>query len=391
MDYIQIISEIYQKEKARIAMDKIVGCIVIGVMVAFVNNVAMDTIFKNNIGRLYAQQIKRGVSLWNQLCMWFARPYITVHKCLFTIVQIFCLTGFMITCYGIMILIPCKLPQLMDSYADLVIIFGGILLVIGLHLVFFASIIDYSSILSDENEAVDKKKDEILESDLYSKSSSGYEINHDQKRRWVLGPEDETIPQPSRVVQHSETLQRLELWIINLEKRIKENTWEYDTTVNEEMDDLYDRFSQLERRLFEIGAIESDVNLYCCGYWVFPDIYLKYIKKQQFQFKDKTLRQQKKCLKNMQKRVVKIRYGILLACEKSKKIHYITMLQQENLENALEIYTDVVRNVNHLAIQINNQKSLQWCCKEKKYIEQCSLLLENRRRHLIGESEQKNI
>ena len=83
------------------------------------------------------------------------------------------------------------------------------------------------------------------------------------------------------------------MWIINLEKRIKENTWEYDTTVNEEMDDLYDRFSQLERRLFEIGAIESDVNLYCCGYWVFPDIYLKYIKKQQFQFKDKTLRQQK--------------------------------------------------------------------------------------------------
>ena len=143
-------------------MDKIVGCIVIGLMVAFVNNVAMDTIFKNNIGRLYAQQIKRGVSLWNQLCMWFARPYITVHKCLFTIVQIFCLTGFMITCYGIMILIPCKLPQLMASYADLVIIFGGILLVIGLHLVFFASIIDYSSILSDENEAVDKKKDEML-------------------------------------------------------------------------------------------------------------------------------------------------------------------------------------------------------------------------------------
>lgn len=200
----------------------------------------------------------------------------------------------------------------------------------------------------------------------------------DGKWRWTIAPNDESIPIEYRLPKLNDSLYRFRLAVERVEKMVKENNWSLKSTLSEEMDDLFMCFSQLEQRYSEL-KVKENINISGRGYWIFLDYYKQDFTEQKQTFTGAKSRIQKKCLKKMKKDICEITQKIYDACEKSEILSYHTELQQQNLEAALHVLTDMTRDIKRLAIQRNDTELLEWVSLEWKEIEQCATRLKERR------------
>ena len=175
---------------------------------------------------------------------------------------------------------------------------------------------------------------------------------------------------------------RLRLWVQNLEKMIQKNQWTLSRSLNQEMDRTQDHLLQIEQRLFEIGAVESNLNCKELSYWVFTRFYEYSFQKSEGKLIGASPRQQKSCKKKMQRETNEIGHKIIIACEKSESLQYLTMFQQENLEKALKIFDSQISKIKQVNAFLGDISCEQWILQQNKTAKQCQDLLIARKKYL---------
>lgn len=358
--------------------DKIAGNISGGLAGGFlamlINHIAMENVFKGNVGWLSARQIAQCYRSWNQACMIYAWQYIEKHKILFALAQIGFLIGFGTLGLGILSAIP-ALTATINSISLYISIACAVFCVLGLYLIAISSIVNY-----DDGETIEYEDEPVLISIDPKEPVNGY--TYCPEDRLILTSNDESIPQPSRVAQLGEAYTRLRLWVKHLEKMIQKDQWMLSRSLNQEMDRTQDRLLQIEQRLFEIGAVESNLNCKELSYWVLTRFYEYHFKKNKNKILDVSPRKQKSCLKQMQKQSDEIGSGIITACEKSEELQYLTMFQQENLEKALQILIRQVHDIKRMDAYISDKSYEQWILRQDEKVKQCQNLLTKRKKYL---------
>lgn len=351
-------------------VNNVSGGLSIGFLAMMINHIAMENIFKGNVGWLGARQISRCYHSWNQACMIYAWKYLEKHRILFAFAQIHFFIGFSTFSVGILSAIP-SFVERVDSVLLYVLVACAVSCVFGLYLIIISSVVSYGD---DEDE---EDEDSVIPISTESEQRPDGYIYYPEDR-FVLTPNDESIPQPSRVAQLGESHMRLRLWVQNLEKMIQKNQWTLSRSLNQEMDRTQDHLLQIEQRLFEIGAVESNLNCKELSYWVFTRFYEYSFEKSEKKLIGTSPRQQKSCKKKMQRETAEIGHKIIIACEKSESLQYLTMFQQENLEKALKIFRSQISRIE----QLNDISCEQWILQQNETAKQCQDLLTIRKKYL---------
>lgn len=195
------------------------------------------------------------------------------------------------------------------------------------------------------------------------------QMNHIEKFKWKLAPDEPSVSLRKRKEKIIRNAERFQDAIKTACKKSKK----YHSEFVASMDDLYDRFQQLNQRIMEL-ELDIYIGKYCENFWIFPEWYEIQFEKTYDKFLQSNFLRQK-YLNSMRKQIKQLHASIMDSNNICTDTCYYSETQIKDSESALK----VLKKNNQLLKKVADEKTLIWAYGLDDDIKQLSDCIQKRK------------